>query len=335
MNCFRFVGLFLVLTVSVESQAGFLNPFKTYEEWLFGNAAKMNTQMLSSCADCSTAEDSQADRACLDQYNAIYGKGVVSIHMAFGYMDASEVPGGGVYGGVKLQPNQSIDEVSSLGLVEQLLKPCRWHRNGACGFERDSSDAEVLVKPMHYHGQPVTVKIRVTHASATPFLATNIGPEAELQAAMTERSELNFFESLGASDLTIYTGHARGGGGPDFMPPHLTKDGEDNYDGYYRKVKPGLKHLLSSLSQASHKPPLLAILGCKTDSLFKQPVLKVAPEMGLITTTEKTYFEDGFQNTFIVIDSFLKKECGATFQKSLQVVKASNGARLVMTNFLQ
>jgi hypothetical protein len=289
-----------------------------FEAQMYGYVAQLNDHMLRSCADCTTADDAGADMACRSQYGSVFSKDEISLHVAFGYMDASETPGGGRYGGQALLPNQSIDPIASEGLIQQLTLAC--HRNqGACGFTRDPNNSELLYKSVRVNGRRVGVSLRITRGSETPFLSDNLGAAADAQNSRTARSEVNFFGSLGASDLTIYMGHARSGGGPDFSPPILLADLTPNYP-LYRKQKPGLNKLLTALKKTSSHPAVLALLGCKSDPLFRKPLLSVDPKLGLITLPDLTYFEDGFQETYLVLDAFLRRECAGAFHKTLNQV---------------
>lgn len=333
MNHFKLVSSFLVGLFSAVAVWAYDGRPNKFEDRMYGRARQLNQSLLQNCQDCSFAESPSADRACKSQYDSIYTKPEVNIHVAIGYMDDSENPNGNYYAGVPIVLNESVDSAARAGLIRQLTLPCEGDQ-GACGFQRHPVDQELLSKTITYHGQQTVVHIRATNASATPLFETNTGEGKGRQSIATYRSEENFFGSFSTSDLTVYTGHARGGGGPDFNPPVRLPDGSADYNGYYRVKKPGLKHLFSSLSQASAHPPLLAIIACKSDELFHATVQKAAPGIGLVTTSDLIFFEDGFTATYLVIDSFLRQECGSTFQKSLGALKPSNGTYLKMSNFL-
>jgi hypothetical protein len=305
----------------------------THEAQLYGRARQINERVLKNCRNCSFAESPSADPVCRDKYDQIYKKPEVNVHVAIGYMDDSENPNGGWYGGVQLRPNEAIDGLAQEGLLHHLTLPCR-SGGGACGFQRHSVDQTLVFKTIEYRGQSTRINVRITNSAATPILAVNTAEGQKRQALATSIAEENFFGTLGHSDLTVYTGHARGGGGPDFTPPVLKEDGTADYNGYYRVKKPGLKKLVSALQSHSSKPSLMAIIACKSDDLFRAPVQQAAPGTGWIATSGLIYFEDSFIATYLVLDGFLKQECGSTFQKTLQGLQTTNGASMVMDGFL-
>jgi hypothetical protein len=291
--------------------------------------------MLGDCENCSFAQSPNADPVCQNQYDQVFGKSEVNVHVAFGYMDDSEHPEGGHYAGVHLLANESIDNGALAGMIYQLVQPCRGD-TGACGFTRHPVDQFLLSKQIQYRGRTVTVNLHMTNGSATPVFQVNTAEGRARQALATRISEENFFDTLGTSDLTVYNGHARSGGGPDFNPPiRRSLDGHPDYAGYYRIKQPGLKHLVSSLKKAPKQPPLLALIACDSDDLFRSTVQKAAPHTGLVTTSDLFYFENGFTATFLVVDSFLRQECGPTFEQSLRTLRTRNGAYLKLNNFLQ
>jgi len=328
--------LFLITLVLVGlgsiAQANGQYEIQSYEAGLFAQAAQMDQEMLQGCRNCSVA-GTAGDQICNATYDTIFNKGVVSIHLAFGYMDVSE----GMYvswGGANLDANESVDGAAEAAFVNQVLQPCYGYLSGACGFQRDAVHSGLLLKRVVYRGRSILLKIQVTHSSATPDLETNLHEAAWQQNAMSQQSERNFFGALGDADLLVYTGHARGGGGPDFHPPRLNSRGTPNYAGYYRPVKPGLRALTSALSVAPKVPSLLAVLGCNSDSLFRRSILATRPKLGLITLSNLTDFDAVFRESYLIIDGFLKQECAATYRGSLEQMSAQTGARPILTNFL-
>lgn len=325
--------VFAFLAASASSFAFALRA-DDHEVHMYASATRMNQNVLKNCRECSFAESPSADPVCRDRYDKIYLKPEVNIHVAIGYMDASEDPAGGWYGGVQLRMNEAIDGRAQQGLLRHLTLPCRSSSGGACGFQRHAVDQTLLTKTVQYRGQATRVNVRITNSAATPILSTNTAEGQKRQELATWIAEENFFGTLGTSDLTIYTGHARGGGGPDFTPPVLKADGTADYNGYYRVRKPGLKRLVSTLKSSSSTPSLMAVIACKSDELFRAPVQAAAPNMGWIATSGLIYFEDGFMATYLVLDGFLRQECGETFKKTLSGLKTTNGAKMVIDGFL-
>jgi hypothetical protein len=324
----------LILCFSLAQTAlAYDSSTNNYVNRLFARARALNADMLEECENCTFASSPAADPVCRDTYNSVFVKREVNIHIAFGYMDDSENAEGDYFAGKRLQFNESIDDRALGGLIHQLVQPCR-DEGGACGFTRDALDQKLLRKTVNYRGQTTLVQLHVTNGSATPILSINTAEGQKRQALATWVAEQNFFGSLDTSDLTIYTGHARSGGGPDFNPPVRRGDGHPDYEGYYRVKTPGLKRLVSALRGAKSHPKLLALIACKSDDLFRTPVLRAAPGMGFMATSDLMYFDDGFINTFLVLDGFLRQECDETFQRTLATLKTRNGSYIRTSNFL-
>jgi hypothetical protein len=326
---FKLLALTSLLILTSATVQAYEPRSLAHETQIYRRAMQITQNVFRNCRDCSFAQSESADPVCRSKFDKVYLKNQVNIHLAIGYMDDSENPSGGYYAGVQLQPNEAIDGIAQEGFLRNLTTPCR-NRDGqgACGFSRQSGDQNLLVKTIQYRGQTTQVNLRVTNAAATPILSTNTTEGARRQALATRMAEENFFESLSTSDLTIYTGHARGGGGPDFAPPVLKDDGTANYNGYYRVKKPGLTRLLAELNKANAHPTMMAILACKSDDLFRGPVLQAAPSMSWVATSDLVYFEDGFIATYLVLDGFLRQECQSTFQKTLLGLETTNGTYL-------
>jgi hypothetical protein len=321
----------LLAAVSIGPLPAFADGLTSYQESIFVQAAQISQNLNQNCQNCSYAGTPQADSACNTVYGRAFLKPVVSIHVAFGYMDISEgVPT--IYGGYQFSPGQSVDGYAEEAFMTEIQKPC-YTSAGACGFRPQGPGSNVFIKSAKLNGKSVTLKIETTHASATPDLMTNLGPQAKLQTAQTFISELNFFGSIATSDLTIYTGHARAGGGPDFHPPVLKQDGTPNYGGYYLANHPGINHLIKSLKESPRHPALLALLGCNTDKLFRKQIIATDSKMGLVTLNDLTEFEAVFRATYLITDGFLKRQCGPTLKMVVNQFSAQTGSQAVLTHF--
>lgn len=74
------------------------------------------------------------------------------------------------------------------------------------------------------------------------------------------------------SEVMIYVGHSRGGGGPDTYPPEtkLAGGGVSSTDfSYYKRNRPGMQALGPHLRKLADTPKLVSWTGCQSDSHFR------------------------------------------------------------------
>ncbi|HRO67672.1 MAG TPA: hypothetical protein PL182_08925, partial [Pseudobdellovibrionaceae bacterium] len=125
------------------------------------------------------------------------------------------------------------------------------------------------------------------------------------QKIRSERAEAVFLNSLKDSDLVVYVGHSRDGGGPDFKVPRLNGSRVD-YP-YYRANRPGLKKLLSALKSGHRRARGLAILSCDSTKFFRGPIQKAAPGLTTMTIAGQVYSEDLLAEGLVAMDFFLRQ----------------------------
>lgn len=272
--------------------------------------------------------------ACEQNYRKVLNRGRIDIRLAFGYMDISEGVDY-VFGSENFGNAGSIDIFGHEAMRRVLTGPCKGQMR-ACGFQVHPQEPDFLWKTVTGPaGEQVTAVIQLNRASASPYYLENKGILSSLQAELTERAERNFFGGIGSVDAVFYMGHARNGGGPDFNPPILKKDGHVNYSGYYMKKKPGFNRLLSALRSAAEKPMLVSLGACLSEHHFGKSLKAAAPETGLLLTdsTELANYDDIVQGALASVDSLLRMQCRTGFQNALDN-SATERPRIVMRQFL-
>ena len=133
------------------------------------------------------------------------------------------------------------------------------------------------------------------------------------------------------AELSIYVGHARDSGGPDFSPADRKKsDGSIDYT-RYRLRKPGLKKLEKAFKEADGATPkLMALLACDS-TRWETDILKLAPNSGIILSkTDKIALEIEMAFAYTMVDSVLWQRCEGEFNRAMNsVVKARPEEKIV------
>lgn len=190
-------------------------------------------------------------------------------------------------------------------MVERLVtEDCRG-RNQLCGFER-TGDNGVESFYRRAGRDAIIQDLRVISAALGTDHVSNTRRQAELQQARSAAAESAFHRALGDSDLVIYVGHSRLGGGPDFNPPRLGADGDVNYPVYQRERR-GIRALTQALRRANGKNGALAVLSCDSADLFSRELQAASPSRSLLTVRGIVSSEDLLTAGLVAGDLFLRQ----------------------------
>lgn len=222
--------------------------------------------------------------ACASFYRRLHAHDILKILIAFGYKDA--------------RPRRFVgDRYESNNLIHILTGPCV-SGNAACGFSRDPGDSELFRKGR--------VELRLTHSS--------IGPDDEenrrdpYQARQSSSNAANFSTAFQEYDVVFYNGHSRDGGGPDFSPPKLTKDGHTDYS-FYRRNRPGSKALGIALAAPDRRAQVFGIFSCSSSKHFSDEIHRKAPNLSTITTDRMLFYSDATDRLRIALSAIISERC--------------------------
>jgi hypothetical protein len=116
------------------------------------------------------------------------------------------------------------------------------------------------------------MRVALIWSSLTTSTAKNLGCDYSKQLAWSGTA-LNFMRKANMdSEVLMYVGHSRGGGGPDTYPP-ITLTGPNaaiqqvDY-GYYRRHEPGLVAIESSFAKSENTPDFIMWTGCLSHDHF-------------------------------------------------------------------
>lgn len=277
-----------------------------YTGWYMEEAILASKNMQPTCFDCDPAQMDAPSRQCRDMYTDLYSKPTLDFRFVFGYMD----------------DKNAEDVAAREAAVERLMRPCAQWLQGACGFTYESDDDdEVLVKKMRGpDGQEKTIRLTITSSAVSTNLAKNRGPLAGVQAAQTERARHVFESGLNDSDMLIYVGHGRDGGGPSFGPPRLKANGEVDFD-WYNRNPASRNSMLAKLRGATNPPKLMGIFACYSEKYFVDQIRRAQPRTGVVGSTGLTLFEALYAQSFGMLDAVLAMRCERQFFSAVHSVR--------------
>lgn len=237
---------------------------------------------------------------CRAAYEKMYDEPELDLRVVFGYKDA--------------RPARFVaDRYEHLNFVQKILARCEGE-DRACGFVRSDLEADLFLREVPGpDGKPRMVRLRIVHASVGPDDAKN--RKNPFQAWRSRYARETFVDSFAEADAVFYNGHSRAGGGPDFDPPLLTASGEVDFS-RYRREQPGIRQVLESLGKKPH-PGLIGFFSCASDQLFVGRVSRVAPDVGLIASSELLYFSDAMESLTAAVSGLLEMRCEPEYSEKL------------------
>lgn len=246
---------------------------------------------------------------CYQQIFNISSDNEMRIIMAFGYMDVTQ--GDEFIESSLYQNGDVLDRDAKMAFEGVLNSKCLKDHNYACGFKKSGQQWTKNIRN-RLTGQTMKVIISLFAPSVSSSDSQNKSQLWPQQAQSSESVRQNFLASFRTSDVVIYLGHARSGGGPDFYPPILTPQGLVNYS-HYKGTQQGLKEMLSSLAQNPKPTPVIGLLACKSTGLFANSVRQVSPGSIVITADDLFNYNDILPTGFALLESVISQRCSTDF----------------------
>lgn len=280
---------------------------------------------LSDLSQISAGGD--MDQSCKAFYDKVYADGTVSFSVGLGYFNTEDddyTYMGKDYGDAVLDPYAYKAYLNTLTSRCGARNPTK-----ACGFSGRSGTLSKSMKTPS--GRKINVVIHIANGAASTQNSTNANSNGDMSAAQLQQSKYArsvFFGGIqNGTDVAIYMGHARSGGGPDFYAPRLLSNGHVNYASY-KKQREGIGTLVSALKKATsagHSPKVVAILACNSAGLFAGRMANASPDTMLITANSLFNDSDFYPTGLGVIDNVLNERCGSSFTRTLNAVKGKSG----------
>lgn len=227
----------------------------------------------------------------------------MKVTIALGYFDGYH-DGAFVYDGENYGRHAAADPFLRAAMEDVLTRACDGNLQ-ICGFEMVSgNDVETLYR-REGEGQ-IIQDVRILSGAYSVMHEENTQSAAAQQKSRSQRAERLFLKSFSDSNLVIYIGHSRKGGGPDFNPPRLLKNGTVNYAAY-QKERTGAKNLVRAVGTQGRKATSLALLSCDTSDHFLSEVRSAGRQIELATTTGDMLAADQAAIGLATLDLFLRQ----------------------------
>lgn len=268
---------------------------------------------------------SSGELSCKPIYQNLTRDGHLEIRYALGYFDAS------ANNDLDQQTpeafSRSVDKGAAAAIRHVLKQKCKSKQHQLCGFhEGDKNDGlSILSKKIQQFGQTLSVRVVLTHASASKSYFDNIGEKATEQEFYTDQSEMNFFYGISqGADIAFYLGHSRNGGGPDFEPPVLRDyDGHPDYKGHYEVQRDGERKLLRALSETANKDQILGMFSCYSSSHFRRNLLRTRPALKMILSHVSIAYNEALFASLGYLEGHLRGLCGKDLETFAEQSRAT------------
>lgn len=253
----------------------------------------------------TTAMDNESPQ-CSKRYEGLYKDGVLNIAIGFGYWDNS--------------PNEFVfDQYIANGLRQTLVEKCGNGHN-VCGFTRQGDYFTKTVRGPD--GKPNRFTISLTYGTLTTDNKANTTTHRARQYAQCNAATEKFFREVSrGSEVVMYIGHARDGGGPDFCPPVRKANNKTDYD-WYQANRPGLKKLLSAMDEsktAGRSNQIVGLYSCSSKQHFHTKMKAKIPDAGYILTSNEIMATQAINSIASTIDAIAGKKCVSGFNQSLKL----------------
>lgn len=246
------------------------------------------------------------NEACVKRYSGLYKDGVLNVAVGFGYWDNS--PGEFVF-----------DSFIANGLRLALMAPCSPGMN-VCGFKRQDDFYTKTVKGPD--GKPNRFTISISYGSISSNNVANTTVNRTKQYAHCEAATSKFFGEISrGSEVALYIGHARNGGGPDFCPAVRDSHKHTNYP-WYMKNRPGFTKLLSAMDTAKtkgHPTQVVGLYSCWSRRHFHQEMQERNPGTGFVLTNIDVSSINAINSLVTTLDALIGQKCGSGFSEGLKL----------------
>lgn len=286
---------------------------------------------ISALNNCNKeiAANKLPDRKCIEKYAKLYSKPVVDMRIVLGYMDSQE--------------GTTSDILIREAIVAQLLSDCPPNSKNVhmCGFVKSDDDADKFSKEVvGMFGKKHIVNFTVVNSSYTNDEKINLAKKNR-QKEQSEKAKKVFLDGLKNADAIFYSGHSRDGGGPDFSPPILKKNGHVNY-AWYQKNKPGVREMIAALEERKKEkgtkdaPGLIGLLSCFSAKHFKAALQKASPNTGMILSKNYAFEVDDPYTMTGIFNGLLGQVCEPDFSKGINDnPKIDPSSKMYNYNFLK
>lgn len=211
------------------------------------------------------------------------------------------------------------DPLEIRGLRATLLTPCSQHGNHKlCGFFPVNGNPFLLSRKIrHADGHEKTIEIQLVDSALTSSDQANKQNILE-QNKKSEMVRQKFITALKSTDIMIYSGHSRFGGGPDFYPERFLANGADDVN-YYLSHKRGVNDMLTGLSGRTDRPFMMFMGSCDSKKHFASALASSSQAPYFSFLTKKAVTENDVYKQFVhVMTLILNESCPVDFKNQFE-----------------
>jgi hypothetical protein len=202
------------------------------------------------------------------------------------------------------------DPIEINALRAFLLRPCSLtSEDQSCGFQLNPNNPFFLFKSVkNLNNSSVLFEIELHDSAYTT--SDKINRISSEQIVKSEKTRADFKQAISSSDVVIYSGHSRFGGGPDFFPEVFNKEGHE-IPSYYLKEKNGLNDILDGFKNRINSKLFLLFLGsCDSKKHFLPSFKKATKTSEYFILSKSEINESDFHYEFLkMLHMLLNKKC--------------------------
>lgn len=351
----RILVLFYLISLSASAQSWKeTGPYRNFKDGLKSFLNYMNNLDVQNAQDgCLKLENGEAiSDKCLSKYSKLFEDGELNINLAFGYLDTDI-------------NKYTYDIFYAYALMDQIQEPCANESMNMCGFvsgkkqfldrlrkcrdkpypiprKEKSNVFYKCVKDIRGEWKRAQIKVAFSSSSIDHYQNKKGGVREIEQRISTETAEDVYFGGIEqGSEVVMYVGHSRSGGGPSFRPPRWTKDdGHVDYSAYTIN-RPGHRRMLETLDKAKKKPQIMTLSSCSSEKHFganeqvakfyekgksKRQIKKLKPLSGYpgmtrVTTNSASLFSNLDNSIAAILGNVLNYNCEEGWKKSISNIE--------------
>lgn len=198
----------------------------------------------------------------------------------------------------------NVDPWLRIAVDKIITRSCAGQGNSQlCGFELESTNGMESVYTREGYDSTIQ-EIHLVSAGETTSYDEN--STSSTQGEASRQAARLFAQSFDNSDLVIYVGHSRAGGGPDFFMPRLNNAGHVDYDSYLRR-REGERMVVEALRKPSRRARALALMSCDSSDHFLGSIRRNAPDMQVATINGVIGQEYQLNGGLAALDLYLRR----------------------------
>jgi hypothetical protein len=204
-----------------------------------------------------------------------------------------------------------LDSGFAVAMATALQMPCRGTM-AACGFTLADQGTNFIGLKKTTEDRTATIDLYWTSVSSDGDFNRDEG--ARKQAEESRATKERFYKALRDSDVVLYTGHSRAGGGLGFDPSSKT---DIAIDMIFRSPA---KAIAKAMAARPSRLKLLSALACDSDKYYRREFHAANPAASLLLVDGNISSNQTDQINLGILNAILGERCPQEFQRSLESV---------------